>query len=84
MKRLVYLVLKVNIVYNDKIKYKYRVNINKIKYPLKKNQKIGNIEVVYRNKVISNSDIISSDNVERIKFKNLFINNLRYLICGMF
>ena len=48
------------------------------------NRPMVNIEVVYRNKVISNSDIISSDNVERIKFKNLFINNLRYLICGMF
>ena len=74
-----------NIVYDDKnIKYHYRTNISKIKLPLKKNQKIGNIEVVYKNKVISKSDIISSNTVDKIKFKDLFINNLRNLICGMF
>ena len=58
---------------NPNINYSYNVVINNFKLPVKKGNIIGKIELIDKNKIVKNIDLISNDTVNKIGiFKFLF------------
>lgn len=67
---------------SNKHNYKYKVNINNIKLPIKKNSVVGKIIVKENNKVVSSSDLIIKEDINNINYLGLLINNLKEVISG--
>ena len=75
----IFITLKKKDTRNLKVNLKYK---GPIKAPIKKDQKIGNIEVYVKNKLIKNVPVFASENVDKVNFfKSLFMS-LNYLIWG--
>jgi len=53
-----------------------------IEAPIKKDDKIGKIRVVYDNELIGEYDLLSTDNVEKVNIFTRLIKSLNYLIWG--
>ena len=70
---------------NDSIKkYSFKVNKDKIVAPIKKNTKVGNIEIIDEdNNVVRDADLIIDEDIDKIGFIKLLIKNLRILINGI-
>ncbi len=70
---------------NDGIKkYSFKVNKDKIVAPIKKNTKVGNIEIIDEdNNVVRDADLIIDEDIDKIGFIKLLIKNLRILINGI-
>lgn len=67
-----------------KQKYKYKVELNNIKLPIKKGQEVGKISVLVDNRVVLEERLISSDSVKQMSFYELYTSNLRNLVLGEF
>lgn len=64
-------------------KYTTKVKVSKINLPLKKNDKVGVIDVYQNNKKIKTVDIIVKEKVEKQTFINLLLNNLKNISSGV-
>ena len=75
----IFITLKKKDTRNLKVNLKYK---GPIKAPIKKDQKIGNIEVYVKDKLIKNVSVFASEDVDKVNFfKSLFMS-LNYLIWG--
>jgi len=85
-KEYINVVLKDNLVVaegiNDKNNYKFNINIDKIKLPIKKNDKLGTIEVLSNNKVVSKDILISDTNSNKLNLLDLYKRNIFNIISG--
>ena len=59
---------------NPNINYSYNVVINNFKLPVKKGNIIGKIELIDKNKIVKNVDLISNDSVYKINIFKFLIN----------
>ena len=64
-------------------KYTTKVKIDKINLPLKKNDKVGIIDVYENKKKIKSVDLIVKEKVEKETFINLLLNNLKNIPSGV-
>ncbi len=81
-KKFASLILKNNLgVISDKtntkksFKYKNIIYKNKLKYPIRKGQKIGKINVYDNGRIVSSSDLIIDSSIDKISFIKFFVNN---------
>ena len=65
-------------------KYKFKVKTNKIKLPIKKNNVLGKIDVISKNKIITTSELIVLEDVEKLSLFELYKDNLINSIFGIF
>lgn len=64
-------------------KYVTKIKINKVNLPLKKNDKVGVIDVYENKKKIKSVDLIVKEKVEKETFINLLLNNLKNIPRGI-
>lgn len=64
-------------------KYVTKIKINKVNLPLKKNDKVGVIDVYENKKKIKSVDLIVKEKVEKETFINLLLNNLKNIPKGI-
>lgn len=64
-------------------KYTTKVKVNKINLPLKKNDKVGVIDVYQNKKKIKTMDLVVKEKVEKQTFINLLLNNLKNISSGV-
>lgn len=62
--------------------YTEKVNINKVKLPLKENQIVGNIEIYDQGKQIGSYPLIVKENVKKKNIFKLFLDNLKDIVVG--
>ena len=63
-------------------KVSYRVNLNKKNLPIKKNQKLGTLEVLENNKVIYKTNVYSKDKIKKANIFELYLRNIKDFING--
>ena len=63
--------------------YTTKVKVIKINLPLKKNDKVGVIDVYKNNKKIKTVDLVVKEKVEKQTFINLLLNNLKRISSGV-
>ncbi|MBR2828013.1 MAG: D-alanyl-D-alanine carboxypeptidase [Bacilli bacterium] len=63
-------------------KYQYKVVVSNIKYPIKKNEKIGKIFVTNNNQEISSGLLIANQDVKKLKYYELFIESIKKIVYG--
>lgn len=63
-------------------KASYKVNINKKNLPIRKNQKLGTLEVIENNKVIYKTNVYSKDIIKKANIFELYLRNLKDFING--
>ena len=68
---------------NDKNKYKIKININKIKFPIKKGDIMGQIRALSDDKVISSVNLLSLNDAHKLNFFELYIDNLKKQFIGL-
>ena len=66
----------------QKIKNIRLTEIDDIHLPVKKNQKLGTIIVKEGNKVITEKDLIATENVDKLGYFKLIWNTLKKMITG--
>ena len=85
-KKYVDLVLKddLNVIENtnDNKKYKYNIELNTISLPIKKEDVLGYVEVLFKDKVVGKEKLISNTNVSKLNVLDLFINGILNVIYG--
>lgn len=64
-------------------KYVTKIKINKVNLPLKKNDKVGVIDVYENKKKIKSVDLIVKEKVDKETFINLLLNNLKNIPSGV-
>ena len=64
-------------------KYTTKVKLSKINLPLKKNDKVGVIDVYQNKKKIKAVDLVVKEKVEKQTFINLLLNNLKNVSSGV-
>ena len=64
------------------VKYEYQVNVSNFQYPIKKNDEIGTIIVSSSHKEISRGVLVANQDVDKLKFYELFINHLKKIVFG--
>ena len=67
----------------EKKNYKYKVVLNKIKYPIYKGEIVGKINILYKNNIVSTSDLVCNSNIKKINYFKLVLNNLIGLVFGI-
>ena len=67
----------------EKNNYKYKVILNKIKYPIYKGEIVGKINILYKNNIVSTSDLVCNSNIKKINYFKLVLNNLIGLVFGI-
>ncbi len=67
----------------EKNNYKYKVILNKIKYPIYKGETVGKINILYKNNIVSTSDLVCNSNIKKINYFKLVLNNLIGLVFGI-
>jgi len=63
-------------------KYIIETNVDKIKLPVKKNQKLGVITVKEKGKVIVTKDLVSKTSVDKLSYFQLVLNTLKKAVTG--
>lgn len=63
--------------------YNTKVKVSKINLPLKKNDKVGVIDVYQNKKKIKTVDLVVKEKVEKQTFINLLLNNLKRISSGV-
>ena len=64
-------------------KYTTKINLDKIKLPLKKNQVVGNITVYQNNKKITTKNLIVTSPATKLSYLRLLLNNLKEIATGI-
>lgn len=65
-------------------KYKFNVKLNEIKLPIKKNDLVGKMEVLYKNKVVAIGDLIVDEDIEKLNYLELLRESLLNVVFGNF
>lgn len=75
-----------NVVYDkgDNSKYKYKVKLNNLSFPIEKNQVIGKIKVISNNKKITEEDLVSAFTISKLSLRDYYKNNLINFFYGYF
>lgn len=63
-------------------KYTEKVNIGNIKLPIKKNNRVGTIDIYDENSKIGSYPLVASDDVKKKSFFKVFTDNLKDIIVG--
>ena len=53
-----------------------------IEAPIRKDQKVGSLKVVYDNELIGEYDLLSSKEVKKVNFVSRLLKSLNFLIWG--
>ena len=53
-----------------------------VQAPIKKDEKIAKLKVVYNNEIVGEYDLLSSKEVKKLNFISKLIKSLNYLIWG--
>ena len=69
---------------NEKDKYKYDIEINNIKVPIKRGEVVGRIKAYDDRNVISDAELTVLDNINKIRFIDLFIKTFKDMIVGIY
>ncbi len=64
-------------------KYKTKIEMNKIKLPLRKGDKVGKIIVMDDGKEITSQNLVVTKNVDKLNFFQLFLKNLEKVTTGI-
>ena len=67
----------------DKHEYSYKVKLNDIELPIKKNDKIGEIKVYEKNKFITKGDLVSNTSVDKLNYLELYRETIKNSIMGI-
>ena len=67
----------------DKHEYSYKVKLNDIELPIKKNDKIGEIKVYEKNKFITKGDLVSNTSVDKLNYLELYKETIKNSIMGI-
>jgi len=62
--------------------YKYNIKVNELELPIKKNSVVGNMEILYKDKVVSTGELVVLEDVLKLNYFDLFKRNLKDLIYG--
>lgn len=68
---------------NTKNKYNIDIVVDKINYPIKTGDIIGNVNAVVDSKIIASVNLISNIDVDRLSLFNLYFDNLKRLVIGI-
>ena len=63
--------------------YKYDVKINELELPIKKGDVVGTISVIHNNKKVTTVDLVTSTNVEKLNYLELYIQTIKNSILGI-
>jgi len=63
-------------------KYTIETNVDKVKLPIKKNQKLGVITVKEKGNVIVTKDLVSKTSVDKLSYFQLILNTLKNAVTG--
>ena len=69
---------------NKKNMYTYNVKLRKLSFPIKKGDVLGIIQAKNGNKVISSASLISSEDVRKLSFLELFFDSIKGVLFGSF
>ena len=61
---------------DNKNNYKYKVTIKKIKYPINKNQVVGEVKVFSNSKLLVKEDLLSKFRIDKLNLKDYYFDNL--------
>ena len=65
---------------NKDIKYDYKVNLNEVKLPIKQNEKVGTIDLIYNDSVIKSVDLIVKEDVKKIDYFKYLLDRFLYVL----
>lgn len=65
-------------------KYKYDINIDKIKLPIKMGDTIGKVDVLLGNKVVSTEKLIAATDINKLNLLQVYGNNIFNILVGEF
>ncbi len=63
--------------------YKYDVKIDELELPIKKGDVVGTISVIHNNKKVTTVDLVTSTNVEKLNYLELYIQTIKNSILGI-
>ena len=66
----------------DDKKYKLITKINDIKLPIKSESVVGKVKVINKNEVLYEGDLIIKDNITKLNFFEILINNYKNIAIG--
>ena len=64
--------------------YDFSINIDELKLPVKKGDRVGEIVVYYKNKKVKTGELTVSKDIKSLSFIQLYLNELFDLISGEF
>lgn len=64
--------------------YQFKVSLFNTSYPIKKNKKIGILEVLHKNRVVSSAYLVADRNVDKLNIFQLYKDNILGIIYGNF
>lgn len=68
---------------NEELKsYEYKINVDKVKAPIKKGDVIGNLEILDNGNVAYTVDLTVKEDVEKSSFFNILKDNFKIIFCG--
>lgn len=68
---------------NEELKsYEYKINVDKVKAPIKKGDVIGNLEILDNGDVAYTVDLTVKEDVEKSSFLNILTDNFKSIFCG--
>jgi D-alanyl-D-alanine carboxypeptidase (penicillin-binding protein 5/6) len=67
---------------NNSFKYKYKINLNKIKLPIKSGDIIGSYDVYLDNNKISSVNLSVLEDINKLSLLQLYLKNLNGLLLG--
>lgn len=75
-------VVKIYDINSSKVDFKYDIKYLDNKLPIKKNSKVGYVEITLDDGTKVKEDLIVKDNIKKINFIKLFRNNLSVILSG--
>lgn len=75
-------VIKIYDINSSKVDFKYNIIYTNNKLPIKKNSKVGYVEITLDDGTKINEDLIVKDNIKKISFIKLFRKNLSVITSG--
>ena len=67
---------------DDQKNITYKTNINKIIAPVKKGDKVGTIDIIEDNNIISTIDATVKEDISKANFLTIYLRNLKEIISG--
>ena len=61
---------------DNKNNYKYKVTVKKIKYPINKNQVVGEVKVFSNSKLLVKEELLSKFRIDKLNLKDYYLDNL--------